>query len=385
VGPIKHIVKKGDTLGKIAKLYYGDSKLYKQIAAFNHIKDADVIEVGDEIIIPPRVYGTKSVEKGDEKVVVDLTRHAAVVEWETRKIIVAEGAEFHDVYVPFLEKNLGAKLEIGAGRLSAKYENANQGVRYEIEIVRSKSALKTALETPGVIVVYDGHSRYGRGACFGDSGTGNTWGDGDGPDDGTFRLGYELVPVEVSDILHHQYRFAPVAFEEPAPAREKSDPYTLHPEARRALAPIRLAPACEALVIDAFKSPSNRYYGYGSGSKAEILIRAGWSHTAVEPYDLGSTELKCRTFCHFGCSSAMHFHKIIRLSAYKGWSRPEPPTERLAYFTTNLSTSLTAWWTYYLLVCPMRNSDTHWWDTHEWAKSKANEKLKKKMAGFLIY
>ena len=212
-----------------------------------------------------------------------------------------------------------------------------------------------------------------------------TWGDGDGPDDGTFRMGYELVPVEVSDILHHRYQFAPLAYEEPAPARETSDPYTLHPEARRALSPIRLPAACEAFVMEEFKSPTSRYYGYGTGSKAEILVRGGWNHTPVEPYDLGSTELKCRTFCHFGCSSAMHFRKIIRLDAYKGWSRPEPPTERLAHFTTNLSSSHTAWWTYYLLTCPLRNGDTHWSDTHEWAKKKTNAKLMREGAGFLIF
>lgn len=50
----KYTVKKGDTLGKIAKEFYGNAKLYKQIFEANRhiLKNADLIEIGQELTIP---------------------------------------------------------------------------------------------------------------------------------------------------------------------------------------------------------------------------------------------------------------------------------------------------------------------------------------------
>ncbi len=50
----RHIVKSGETLGKIAKHYYGDAMKYKDIFAANTdiLKNPDLIHPDQELIIP---------------------------------------------------------------------------------------------------------------------------------------------------------------------------------------------------------------------------------------------------------------------------------------------------------------------------------------------
>jgi LysM repeat protein len=50
----KHTVGKGDTLGKIAKHYLGDSNAYKAIFEANRdiLKSPDMIQLGQELVIP---------------------------------------------------------------------------------------------------------------------------------------------------------------------------------------------------------------------------------------------------------------------------------------------------------------------------------------------
>ncbi|WP_340066674.1 LysM peptidoglycan-binding domain-containing protein [Ascidiimonas aurantiaca] len=50
----KHVVNKGDTLGKIAKHYYGDASKYMLIfnANTNKLKDPNLIYPDQELIIP---------------------------------------------------------------------------------------------------------------------------------------------------------------------------------------------------------------------------------------------------------------------------------------------------------------------------------------------
>ena len=49
-----HTVSSGDTLGKIAKQYYGNASKYNAIfeANTNILKNPDVIKVGQELVIP---------------------------------------------------------------------------------------------------------------------------------------------------------------------------------------------------------------------------------------------------------------------------------------------------------------------------------------------
>jgi nucleoid-associated protein YgaU len=50
----KHTVEKGDTLGKIAKKYYGDPMKYKEIFEANtdKLKNPDLIYPGQELTLP---------------------------------------------------------------------------------------------------------------------------------------------------------------------------------------------------------------------------------------------------------------------------------------------------------------------------------------------
>lgn len=47
-----YIVKEGDTLGKIAEMYYGNAAYYEQLALYNHIENPALIFVGQIITIP---------------------------------------------------------------------------------------------------------------------------------------------------------------------------------------------------------------------------------------------------------------------------------------------------------------------------------------------
>ena len=51
-GAGKYVVKKGDSLSKIAKLLYGDSKKFKEIAMANNITNPNKIRVGQVLVIP---------------------------------------------------------------------------------------------------------------------------------------------------------------------------------------------------------------------------------------------------------------------------------------------------------------------------------------------
>jgi Uncharacterized protein containing LysM domain len=45
-------VKKGDTLGKIARSFYGDSARFPLIVAANNIPDPDRLAIGQVLIVP---------------------------------------------------------------------------------------------------------------------------------------------------------------------------------------------------------------------------------------------------------------------------------------------------------------------------------------------
>ena len=52
----KYVIQKNDTLSRIARKFYGDSKLWPSIHAANidAIPDPEVLKVGTEIVIPPK-------------------------------------------------------------------------------------------------------------------------------------------------------------------------------------------------------------------------------------------------------------------------------------------------------------------------------------------
>ena len=311
--------------------------------------------------------------------------------YETRVMALAFGVSVPvDQILSYLQNMLGEGFVIDGD--SADYWNDDQMVHFVINIIRSKTKFKEALETPDLHVVYDGHARYGRGPCFGEGGEdsqGDQWEMGTyDPDnaydepglDGIFRMGYPYVPVELDDVHHHMYRFAPVAAENDAPDRAER-----HPDAQRSLSAITLPEEYRSLVLPDYASATHRYWGFTS-DKANILLRAGWSGSLADPLDLGATILQCRCFCHFGCSSRLHCWRIVRKPDYKDWERDDPPTDHFAYFTTATSTDLgTIYWIYYWLKYDQPNAHQSWWNSLEWAKRMTNARLRSERRGFEIY
>jgi len=352
--------------------------------------------------------------------------------YEIRKIVIFEGIEFHEdemrewtrrleqeyvgnsyeeryirrYYLPYakppldyLRENLGDAFEIEENptfnnevinfeslRRVGRYSSEEQKVRFIVMTAVSKRDFKRALETEGVHVIYFGHSRYGRGACFDIYGgnaaeKGEQWENGSDDDDGLYRLGYPYLPVSLEDIEKHGYTFTPVPVESSSPPSESR-----HPHARRKLSIVEIPENLREKVHPNFRSPSNRYYGLMREGKWHLILHAGWRDTSNQPFDLGSTELRCRVFCHFGCSSRLHFWDIVRKREYKGWERPRPPTDRYAYFTTAPADArITPLWLYYLLTYNRKNNFKPWWDNLQYAKRETNKKLRSINAGYEIY
>jgi len=320
--------------------------------------------------------------------------------YETRRIVVGQGLDFRDddirarqaqgggeeTLVDFMQRNFTTNFTL-TDSTHMEYISDYQQVRFQIEITRNKEEFKNALNTQGIHVIYQGHSRYGRGSCFdpdvssSDYVHGEKWEQGDGNRNGLYRLAYPYVPVPLNDIEHHQYHFAPVAVEENAPPSSER-----HPDARRGLSKITLPESLRGLVASGFESSSNRYWGYISGNETNILLLAGWENSRSTPFDLGATEMRCKTFCHFGCSSKLHYWKIIRTSSYKNWMKDTPPTDKFAYFTTAPATYVcSCYWLFYLLNYPEVNSYQSWWNSLEYAKKNANKLLRSERAGWQLY
>src|SRR5262249_24069744 len=179
--------------------------------------------------------------------------------YETRVMALALGVSvFNNEMLNTLQHLVGDGFTVDGD--SADYWNDDQMVHFVINVIRSKAEFKQALETPDLHVVYDGHARYGRGPCFGDgddNSQGDQWelgtNDSDNPYDeavdGIYRMRYPYVPVEIHDIDHHWYRFAPVSAEsDPPPTEER------HPDARRQLSRITLPEKYRELVLPDYAS-----------------------------------------------------------------------------------------------------------------------------------
>jgi hypothetical protein len=322
---------------------------------------------------------------------------------ETRVIVIAQGTQFQDgdigafpgnVGTPFgppfdyLRAQLGTDFHVRLLDDVAEYTSEAQRVHFRIYKVRSKRDFKRALETDGTHVIYSGHARDGRGACFGGyagqaPATGELWERGTSDDDGIFRLGYPYVAVPLSDLTDHGYTFTPVPVESPQPAQGDIEPANQGPLSRVTL------PAASAAHVDpAAVSPSNRYWGRPFEGSAGILLVAGWTGTPTPPpYTLGGTTLRCKCFCHFGCSSRPHFWGIVRQTAYKGWQRAADGSGGFAYFTTDTDhpPAAASLWIQSLLSYTTRNGFQSWYASLEGAKSRTNSLLRSYRETYQIY
>jgi len=311
------------------------------------------------------------------------------VDFEEREIVIGYGAQFHiwaDMKA-FWEKNLSGQV-VNLGD-TIVYLNRKQGVRWTVEGTILKSRFKEALETDGIMVVYQGHSRHGNGACFAEKPDqfpedgepnvpGNHWGDGTTDDDGMYRMGKPFMCMPLSELRENLYLFAPVATSEEKPSKEDRDAH-----AQGSVSKLKLPVDLQGYVMYGYESETHEYWAVNG---KDILMSSGWTGTRNDPYDIGATQMNCRVFCHFGCSTREHFREIVRGDAYKAWQRDDPPTDRFAYFTTAPAPMHgTLYFVHYLLGNDVPSQGESWAKCLWEARKLANQRLRRERVGFEIY
>lgn len=307
--------------------------------------------------------------------------------------MVAQGIEFNnkdldpDDQIPDgnLKKRLsaaGLTLTVGSAGI-ATLKSVKQGVNFTITVVNTKRAWKSALESDKThIAIYDGHSRFGRGCCFGtDPRPGEDWENGSSPAlTGLYRMGFPFVAVPVSDIHHHGYTADLV------PTSETLTPLQCEPDLRDAVNAGSVHPHVLKDVDSAVHGqlriskkaigPADRFWAFNwKGEGFSVVLHAGWEKTASTPMDLDATTIKCRVFCHFGCSSLQHYREILRnRKSFKKVGN----SDNFAYFTSGLSFSFTGpHFLFHLLTYDKFNAGKPWEPSLEHARKKANLDIKK--------
>jgi len=228
--------------------------------------------------------------------------------------------------------------------------NAEQGVHYTLMVRQKKSELEEYMRLENTYLVYAGHARFGRGACFGTGvGPSEEWEDGDPSDTantGLFRMGFPYIPIPRLEIIEHGYTANAVTADTPI-AREDCHPDLV--ANLRKLKP-RTAAQIDPELVGRFKDPDpdRTYWTYNDYDlgKPEIfvLLHAGWQATSTHPHELNEVDLKCRVFCDFGCSTQKHHSPVLR--GFKGWQREGD--ERYAFFTTHVANNIgNVYWLYH--------------------------------------
>jgi hypothetical protein len=234
---------------------------------------------------------------------------------------------------------------------------------------------------------------------------GKNWADGEQSDkNGWLRMGFPYVPVPASEIVHYGYTPNLVEFQKGRPSKA-----SCHPDIQKNYGKLRaysIGELYQALskqlgwemdqdektgdkskdyqdwmnraeglemqlnrdsdgdadiygalqkYIGISGDEKLRFWGYDDyvkGFLKRFLIHeAGWEGTPSKPWDLGATDMKCRVFCHFGCSTLKHNRPIIRGKKYKWWQKELD--DRYAYFTDATTYMMTASrWIYHILTYP---------------------------------
>ena len=321
--------------------------------------------------------------------------------FEIRELVVAQGLQFHNNDVEgrlrFLAQKDPSALSV-LGQMTIPRSLANdfsdivirddnnavfisdaQRVEFRIRVINTKDAFKTALETPGIHVIYCGHARWGRGACFGpdlpidlanSDGrdiTGDNWEMGSDPVKfGLFRMGHPFVGVPFIELDEHKYRMRPV------PTSQKVNPADIDSALTNpnSLRPIKLrGTRFESLILDPVV---DTYFECTTVEGPGLLLFADFQNSASQPSDLGATDIQCRCFTNLGCESFDHFHSILRTR--KGFTRTE--TEGFAYFTTDLCDNrFPRQYIGSLFEFPERNDFKSWFPSLEFAVKRTNQKV----------
>lgn len=438
---------------------------------------------------------------------------------EERLIVVAQGIEFHNYK---LEKkwrlpnclldelsNTGPLKIPRCKKLAsnkAEYYNKAQKAKYTILVITSKTEFHKYIEgkkaspwkdNNNVLVMYDGHARYGRGPCLGTTdAAGNHWGTGGNPQvEGIFRMGFPYLYVPSTEILFHQYK-AIVAREQSSDPNlmvdlkgvddmklplkvgnykklKKLNPklfkYLKSSNKNRARTKgLSLAEAdvlvqsfqdsvedakkkdsvlktvllsdinphsylyqilknkkdgrsSLALYIDGLTGASEKFWvtyrykniiaDYWNGTKwvkrrlknpktksgkfrwPYVILHADWEYTKSGTWthpllflfppgpanpparmDLEATKMRCRGFCHFGCSTRWHNYYVMRF--LKKWELSADGNNKLCYWTTSDAYGdIGPYWLYHMLTyIPGRGgfSSRNWGDVTKYARKMTN-------------
>jgi hypothetical protein len=303
--------------------------------------------------------------------------------YERRHIRLAHGIQFHQDQVeelwrvnPYLDSLLSRYPNVE--KISnAEYRNHRQRVIFTIEETTDKSVFRRWLETPELHVIYNGHARYGRGPCFGrieeNAMETEDWGEGTNRSTtGAFRLGYPYIAVPASEIHEHGYTAHLLKESEGVPDAADCDP-ELRPHLRslRPRTPDELHAGLTNLIRG--HQAGDRYLAYRSGGSWKVVHHAGWQNTLSDPNDWGATNVQCRVFCHFGCSTFLHNYPVIRRLA--GWTRDG--NERYAYWTSTLAYAITySRWVANLVTYDVENAFLPWADSLAHAVRRTNRDMR---------
>src|SRR5258706_10286078 len=264
--------------------------------------------------------------------------------FEIRELVVAQGIQFHNDDVErrirFLARNNPAGLAdlnqftiprslandfpdiVIQDDNNAVFISDTQRVEFRIRVINTKDAFKTALETPGIHVIYSGHARWGRGPCFGpdlpvdltnkdgQDFTGDNWEMGTDPIKfGLFRMGHPFVGLPFQELYEHKYRMRPV------PTTQKVNPADIDSSLTipSSLRPLNLSGTrFESFILDPVV---DSYFGCTTVEGPGLLLFADFQNTAIPPgppMELVATNIQFRCFIVLGCETFDHFHSILR-------------------------------------------------------------------------
>jgi hypothetical protein len=319
--------------------------------------------------------------------------------YEERLIILAQGLQYLNHQLPetyrvpeYLQRRLRSRVRVAADG-TASFTSRRQGVHFIIRKITRKDEFKDALQTQKAHVIYGGHARFGRGPCFGpNDAPGENWGVGTDPTaNGIFCWGYPYMLIDITDILDHQYTVYPLLAGSDKPPRSDCHPDIVERYRRIRKYPVNQFNANLRQYIGGTNpptglvgpavppSPSDEYWGYATRSgrrPSKIVLHAHWNQSMSSPLDLGAADMRCRVFCHFGCSSFRHNYRVLRFM--KNWRR-QGEVDRFAYWTTAPPphVNLPSRWIYYVLKYPRWNAFQPWRPSLRWALGRTRAYIRR--------
>ncbi|MDH5666819.1 MAG: hypothetical protein OEY86_02260 [Nitrospira sp.] len=254
----------------------------------------------------------------------------------TQVIIVAQGIEIRDAGQGFqLQNFLKAQCDPQKGSVWTYPKGAKGKPSHEVRVVYDIAEFTKALDTPDILVVYEGHSRYGQGPAFGPAGMPKV------PDKKTFptnpwgihfRMGYDATDTEcVGDLVHHSV--TPVEYDLVTSGAKAFLPDALVAASRNAKARQKdiaakkikakavcgtkgawrlfdsCAPVLAATTTARGDQPlEGRHYYARLPRKPEDEYL---TTVQVGSADLDKSSLRCRLLFMASCSSHVHFYKPL--------------------------------------------------------------------------